>query len=57
MTETTTQIATEPAASAGPVEPLLSDHDHAWRKSRVQSTWRELVGEYHCDLCSATWSL
>ena len=43
----------------GPAGQIMDlDHDHAWRKVRVEEPDAHLlVGEYACDLCHATWSL
>ncbi len=33
-------------------------HDHAWRKIHLDTSDPfRIVGEYRCDLCSATWSM
>ena len=33
-------------------------HDHAWRKVHLDTSDPfRIVGEYRCDLCSATWSM
>jgi hypothetical protein len=43
----------------GEQAPLVEPpHDHAWRKVHLDtSDPYRIVGEYRCDLCSATWSM
>jgi hypothetical protein len=38
------------------VEGAVVDHDHAWRRVTTISTDLSL-GEYRCDICSATWEM
>jgi hypothetical protein len=36
----------------------VAPHDHAWRKIHLDTSDPfRIVGEYRCDLCSATWSM
>jgi hypothetical protein len=40
------------------VDETPAPHDHAWRKVHLNTSDPfRIVGEYRCDLCSATWSM
>ncbi len=46
---TSTTSSTTPGAAP--------EHDHAWRRVSPGPDWKGIVGEYHCDLCPAVWSM
>ena len=51
----TVQQQRQNVEDALPREPA---HDHAWRKVHLDTSDPfRIVGEYRCDLCSATWSM
>ena len=44
--------ASDQSVSASP-----RDHDHAWRRTKGPNAKTLIDGEYHCDLCDASWSM
>jgi hypothetical protein len=51
-------IAQDVHADIDEVPSREPSHDHAWRKVHLDTSDPfRIVGEYRCDLCSATWSM
>ncbi len=51
-------VAQQPRRDIDAAAPSEPAHDHAWRKVHLDTSDPfRIVGEYRCDLCSATWSM